>query len=81
MASFNDVLAVQITARTPGGTCSVLKWRETLNEQDRKQFDQASDDTDIPHSVLHRAMKELGFTMSPSAVQRHRTKGCRCADL
>lgn len=79
--SFQDALAIHRSTRTVGGTCSVLKWRETLTEQDRKQFDAASADDNIPHSVLHRAMKDLGYELSPSAVQRHRTGGCRCDQL
>lgn len=76
MASFNDLLAQQTV--TPTAVCSVAKWRGDLSPTDRAQFEAAAADASIQHAVLWRTMKALGFEAGTTAVQRHRTGGCKC---
>lgn len=76
MASFNDVLATQTVA--PKAVCSVATWRDNLTPIDREQFDTAATNMAIPHVIVWRAMRELGYEPSWSSVQRHRTGGCKC---
>lgn len=64
----------------PRTMCVVGEWAETLDDSDRKEFEQALENGTIPARIIWAVMVRRGFTRKETAVQRHRKGSCACGN-
>lgn len=61
-----------------GFPCSVKAFSETLDEKNRKAFNEALEDKDITSIALFMYFKDQKTSFSKSGLYKHRAKQCRC---
>jgi len=67
---------IQSTRFNPG--CSVKALRDQLDDEQRRQFDQALKDDTKFHSVIAEGLKRWGHNVSTGTISRHRKGMCSC---
>lgn len=75
MSRFNAMLAQAPAARSVGGV--VDRWVNSLDEDDRKEFIQAVNDTSIPSVTITHVMHQLGYNGGNSTFNHWRNAQCR----
>ena len=61
-----------------GFPCSVKVFTESLDDKNRKAFNEALEDKDITSIALFMYFKEQKMNLSKSGLYKHRAKQCRC---
>lgn len=72
---FSDALAAQSTMKGP--PCSFVDIMAGLDEDDRAALAAAFDST-TSSSLIERALREIGISVSSATVRRHRRGDCGC---
>lgn len=61
--------------------CAVRSFWETLSEADREILMSNLCDFNIGHKTLEKALRNVGVTLSDTAIARHRTGLCSCSKI
>lgn len=74
---FADLIEQAGAESRRGGTCSVAMWRDQQSEATQAQFN-AAIASDTTSTVIHKAMKAMGYQREVTALHRHRRGECHC---
>jgi hypothetical protein len=61
-----------------GFPCSAGEFLKSLEDKERKAFENALENRTVPIPSLVELLKKNGYTVAVSALYKHRQKGCRC---
>lgn len=62
-------------------SCAVRTLYLSLDEADREILMSNLSDISIPHKTLEKALREVGVTLSDTAIARHRASYCSCSKI
>lgn len=79
MSKLRDALDAEKAAFRKGPTCSLEVVLSKVDPDDAAALNAYLDDAAVPATAIARALQREGHVVRAQAVQRHRSKQCRCA--
>ena len=80
MSTLREALAAEKAAFRKGPACSLEVTLSKLSADDVAELNAYLDDAAVPATAIARALQKEGHVVRAQAVQRHRSKQCRCAE-